>query len=119
MRLRSLFLFLLLLFLTLSPRSLALPCRLFLSSFYQILGRRLPFRRLITRIQIIQFVASFVLATPMVVTHARLRSCAGIPALALSAFCNASYLALFLRFYRKAYRGGEAAATAGRTGKRD
>lgn len=75
----------------------------------QILGYRLPFRRLITRTQIVQFVASFALAAPMVATHL-LRSgtkgggggCAGMPALGVSAFCNASYLALFLRFYRKA-----------------
>jgi len=79
----------------------------------QILGRRLPFRRLITRTQITQFVASFLLAAPMVVTHVRSRSCAGMPALAVSAFCNASYLALFLRFYRKAYRG-ERTATSGK-----
>jgi len=77
----------------------------------QILGRRLPFRRLITRTQITQFVASFLLAAPMVVTHVRSRSCAGIPALAVSAFCNASYLALFLRFYRNAYRGGRTATS--------
>ncbi|GAB0493590.1 hypothetical protein MMPV_004875 [Pyropia vietnamensis] len=90
-----------------------------------ILGHRLPFRRLITRTQIVQFVASFALAAPMVAMHV-LRSggggggggCAGMPALGLSAFCNASYLALFLRFYHKAYRGGKKSGVGGDSARR-
>lgn len=91
------------------------------SPFPKILGHRLPFRRLITRTQIVQFMASFALAAPMVAIHLRRSGgggigsggCAGMPALGLSAFCNASYLALFLRFYHKAYQGGNRSGGGG------
>ncbi len=66
---------------------------------------RFPFKRMITLLQIVQFIASFVLTVPYLILHwKRPGGCTGMPALAVSTFCNASYLLLFIRFYRRTYK---------------
>ncbi|KAK4528585.1 hypothetical protein GAYE_SCF61G6530 [Galdieria yellowstonensis] len=66
---------------------------------------RVPWRRWITTMQIIQFICSFLLSIPYIywqwITNA---ACgASIPAWIISVGCNGSYLFLFIRFYTKTY----------------
>ena len=71
---------------------------------YASLGWRFPLKRYITQFQIVQFVASFVLTVPYLLLYRQRRhGCLGMPALLVSTFCNASYLALFVQFYKRTY----------------
>lgn len=69
-----------------------------------LLGHRFPFKKAITKLQIIQFITGFVFLVPFTYFHlSRAKGCAGISGLLLSAFFNASYLALFVTFFRTSY----------------
>jgi hypothetical protein len=71
---------------------------------YASMQWRFPWKRWITLLQIVQFITSFALTIPYLYLYWRNpQRCMGMPALAISTFCNASYLLLFLRFYRRTY----------------
>ncbi|KAF6002983.1 hypothetical protein F1559_001988 [Cyanidiococcus yangmingshanensis] len=72
---------------------------------YTSMQWRFPGKRMITLMQIMQFVASFVLTVPyLILLWKRPEGCMGLPGLAVSTFCNGSYLLLFVRFYRRTYK---------------
>lgn len=67
-----------------------------------------PWKRALTTMQIAQFCASFAALVPYAYVRAsRPEGCSGGVALGVSAFCNAAFLILFIRFYRKTYRRAE------------
>lgn len=70
-----------------------------------LLKVRFPYKRLITLTQIVQFCTSFCFLVPFLRYHVEEKGCSGVPGLVASVFFNASYLALFLRFYFNAYSG--------------
>mmetsp|Transcript_6196 Transcript_6196/g.8752 ORF Transcript_6196/g.8752 Transcript_6196/m.8752 type:complete len:97 (+) Transcript_6196:460-750(+) len=71
----------------------------------QILKIKVPWRKYITQLQIVQFISSFLLTIP----HLRLQiqsgwKCSGRTAFYASVFFNMTYLLLFIRFYATNYR---------------
>ncbi|GJQ15576.1 hypothetical protein GpartN1_g7367.t1 [Galdieria partita] len=65
---------------------------------------RVPWRKRITTMQIVQFICSFLLSIPYIYWQWRTNcGCGGIPAWMISIACNGSYLFLFVRFYTKTY----------------
>lgn len=63
-----------------------------------------PFKRAITSSQIAQFLTGFAFIIPYIVHASKGEGCRGGPAVLISASINASYLILFVRFYRTAYK---------------
>ncbi|CAN8067942.1 unnamed protein product [Agarophyton chilense] len=64
---------------------------------------KMPFKRLITLTQIVQFLTGFASLIPFTWSYVKHGGCTGLPGLAITAAINFSYLVLFLRFYSKSY----------------
>ncbi|KNC73601.1 hypothetical protein SARC_13839 [Sphaeroforma arctica JP610] len=60
------------------------------------------FKRYITKLQIVQFITSFVLSVPYLYYHFQ-HGCVGMEAYIFSFFTNASFLLLFINFNNKTY----------------
>lgn len=69
-----------------------------------VLKVRFPFKKAITMLQIVQFITGFVFAVPYFVFNHNGAGCAGKPVLGISAAVNASFLILFIQFYRSTYK---------------
>lgn len=65
---------------------------------------RLPFKRIITLTQIVQFVTGFASLIPVTWLYKTRGKCNGLLGLIVTSFINGSYLLLFLRFYSKSYK---------------
>lgn len=76
-----------------------------------LLKIRFPMKKAITTIQIIQFLTGFASLIPYLWLHLRGEGCRGRVGLTVSALCNASYLLLFLRFFKRTYTKPEKAST--------
>ncbi|KAI8907732.1 ELO family [Powellomyces hirtus] len=70
--------------------------------FRTSLGGKVWFKRYLTGLQIVQFSASFILSIPYVYYHLT-KGCGGGPAFIFSMAVNASFLVLFINFYKGAY----------------
>ncbi|KAI9332286.1 GNS1/SUR4 family-domain-containing protein [Zopfochytrium polystomum] len=78
------------------------------------LGQNVWFKKYITMGQIVQFSTSFLLSIPYLYYHFQ-KGCEGWNAFVFSSVVNASFLLLFMDFYRRSYRAG--AAKKGDKGK--
>lgn len=65
---------------------------------------RLPFKRIITLTQIVQFMTGFATLIPFTWLYITKGACNGVPGLIFTAFINGSYLILFIRFYSRSYK---------------
>ncbi|KAJ8907199.1 hypothetical protein NDN08_003680 [Rhodosorus marinus] len=80
---------------------------IFMYSYFcaSILKIKVPWRKHITQLQIVQFISSFVLTIPHLVLQIQSGwKCSGRTALYASVFFNMTYLILFIRFYATNYR---------------
>ena len=67
-------------------------------------GKTVWFKKYLTTGQILQFMTAFLVSTPFVYYHFTTdEGCSGFNAFAGSMFVNGSFLALFVRFYKKTY----------------
>lgn len=64
-------------------------------------------QKYVTSIQIVQFASSFLLCLPYLYYRAQVgdAKCVGWNAFLFSAFCNLSFLILFIQFYFRTYSG--------------
>jgi hypothetical protein len=71
-----------------------------------LLGVRVPWKKMITTIQILQFISSFASLVPWFYLHKNTPGggCTGTAGLVVSAFCNGAFLILFVRFYLQTYK---------------
>jgi fatty acid elongase 3 len=70
-----------------------------------LLGIRVPWKKAITGIQIVQFCASFASLIPWFHLHRTTPGgCTGSPGLVVSCLCNGAFLLLFVRFYVQTYQ---------------
>lgn len=75
----------------------------FMYAYYAAVLLKIPFpKQWITVTQIVQFLTSFAFLVPWALLN-RQRTCTGAFGLVISGAINASYLLLFVRFYRKTY----------------
>lgn len=82
---------------------------IFMYAYYAacLLGVKVKGKIIITMTQIIQFATSLLLIIPFAWLHySTTEGCMGLPALYISAAINASYLVLFVLFFRSTYRKG-------------
>ncbi|XP_010274332.1 PREDICTED: elongation of fatty acids protein 3-like [Nelumbo nucifera] len=77
------------------------------------LGRRPWWKRLVTDIQIVQFILSFLVSAVMLWYHFMGDGCTGFPIWCISAVISASFLALFLDFRTKNYSSGRSTVRGG------
>lgn len=78
----------------------------FMYAYYAaaLLNIRVPWKRALTSLQILQFCVSFVSLIPYYMLHAGTPDgCTGGPGLIVSIVCNGSFLILFIDFFRKTY----------------
>jgi fatty acid elongase 3 len=81
---------------------------IFMYSYFAaaLLKIRVPWKRYITALQIVQFVSSFLTLVPWAIANfGSPQRCTGNISLSVSAVMNAILLGLFVRFYRQTYTG--------------
>eukprot|EP01096_Ripella_sp_DP13-Kostka_P013884 TRINITY_DN6121_c0_g1_i1.p1 TRINITY_DN6121_c0_g1~~TRINITY_DN6121_c0_g1_i1.p1 ORF type:complete len:304 (+),score=140.88 TRINITY_DN6121_c0_g1_i1:246-1157(+) len=71
--------------------------------YYASNNRNLFFKRLVTQLQIIQFISSFILGLVHFVYHMTTDGCNSFHVFLYAALINASFLTLFLNFFRSTY----------------
>lgn len=72
---------------------------------------RVPWKRYLTSLQIVQFTVSFLSLIPYAAIRARTPAgCTGTPGLIVSAVWNGIFLVLFIQFYRNTYTARKPAA---------
>eukprot|EP00171_Calliarthron_tuberculosum_P001429 IDg1429t1 len=82
---------------------------IFMYTYYACALSKLPFpfKRAITATQIVQFMTGFIFIIPYLILDRMGAGCHGKPAVLMSGLINGSYLILFIRFYRSAYKAKE------------
>eukprot|EP00850_Spirogloea_muscicola_P008118 SM000042S15385 [mRNA] locus=s42:656320:657313:- [translate_table: standard] len=77
--------------------------------FLHCLGRPPPWRKLVTNLQIVQFVFSFAVSIPFLYLHVTQREgCSGFYSWLFNVAFNFTLLLLFVRFHRQQYAGRRA-----------